>query len=317
MSERREPGFNLDELSDPVPTLEPEPTQQTPPNTPKPGRYSSSSDHHSQAPASKGRGFALLIAVFALFASAAMGFWNFTLTQKLDEQSVLIEQMNLWLESTDATLSQTSTSASQSGETLSGRLEQINARVDDRVKHFDSEIAKLWTVSYQRNKPLLEEQGKQLDSQRVQLSEVSNRLKTLTETLSKQSDSLSDVTQSTDSMLKTINQLSGQISQAQQQLKDVVDADEQVESSLTSLDQRLTQLASDVEFQLSIERDERAKLADRLQQSSQDASQTLSPRISDIEARLGSIDSSRQSVNSELLKIKQQLNSLMLEGAIR
>lgn len=310
MSERREPGFNLDELSDPVPTLEPEPPKKSISNSPEPGASPPSSPR-------KGSGVSIVLAVFALFASAAMGFWNFTLTQKLDDQSILIEQMNLWLESTDATLIQTSTTASQSGETLSSRLEQIGARVDERVKHFDSEIAKLWTVSYQRNKPLLEEQGKQLADQKAEVSDLSDGFKVLTQKLDKQDDTLTNINQTQSLLSKATDQLLEDFASTQQQLTRLVSNDNQAGESIKALEQRIAQLTSDLDFQLSIERDERAKLVDRLEQTSQSASETLMPRVSEIEARLGAIDSSRQSVNSELLKIKQQLNTLMLEGAIR
>ena len=156
MSERREPGFNLDQLAEPIPTLEPEKQKAQAPKAPS---------NTAVTPPKKSGGFGTVIAFTALLVAVGMAVWNYQLTQKMDRQSVLLEQLNLWLESTDATLTKSTTSASQSGETLSSRLEQLNGRVEDRIKHFDSEVAKLWTVAYQRNKPQLEKQGETIEAQ--------------------------------------------------------------------------------------------------------------------------------------------------------
>jgi uncharacterized protein HemX len=170
MSERREPGFNLDQLAEPVPTLEPE--KQKPQATPQSAKA-------PVTPSPKSGGLGTGVAVIALLVAVGMAVWNYQLTQKMDQQSVLLEQMNLWLESTDATLTKTTTSASQSGETLSSRLEQLNGRVEDRIKHFDSEIAKLWTVSYQRNKPQLEKQGETIEAQAKLIKSQTESIKTI------------------------------------------------------------------------------------------------------------------------------------------
>jgi predicted nucleic acid-binding Zn-ribbon protein len=103
-----------------------------------------------------------------------------------------------------------------------------------------------------------------------------------------------------------------------QQLSKLNDLVTSKDKQIAQLNDRVAQLNSDLEFQLSIERDERARLSEQLDQVKAGSnSSELDGRIATIEDRLRSIDSSRQSVNAELLNIKQQLNTLLLEGAIR
>ena len=309
MSERREPGFNLDQLAEPVPTLEPEKQKPQAPKT---------SSNTSVTPPTKVGGFGTVIAFTALLVAVGMAVWNYQLTQKMDQQSVLLEQMNLWLESTDATLTRTTTSASQSGETLSSRLEQLNGRVEDRIKHFDSEIAKLWTVSYQRNKPQLEKQGETIEAQAKQIKTQTESINTIQSGLAQVQEQAKKSNGSVDKLSKSVSEFDSSLKKRDQQLSKLNDLVASKDKQIAQLNERVAQLNSDLEFQLSIERDERARLSEQLEQIKAGSnSSKLDGRIATIEDRLRSIDSSRQSVNAELLKIKQQLNTLLLEGAIR
>ena len=308
MSERREPGFNIDQLNEPVPTLEPSAPAKTQPK-PKAPRA-------SEAPApARGNGLLVGLVVVSLAATAAIGFLNYKMQQKLDQQSSLIEQMNLWLESTDANLAKTSTTASQSGETLQSRMEQVSQRLEDRIKHFDSEIAKLWTVSYQRNKPQLEEQGKLLDAQTSKLDKLAATVEVQSKELQKQIATVGGIQTASDSAAKDAKEALNKASGVDKQLKTLSDSLAKLSKANSALQKQLTQLSSDTEFQLSIERDERAKLADRIQKGGDTL--PIERRLVTIEERLASIDSSRKTVNDELLKVKQQVNTLLLEGAIR
>jgi hypothetical protein len=308
MSERREPGFNIDQLNDPVPTLEPSAPTKTQ-SKPKALRV-------SEAPVpARGNGLLVGLVVVSLAATAAIGFLNYKMQQKLDQQSSLIEQMNLWLESTDANLAKTSTTASQSGETLQSRMEQVSQRLEDRIKHFDSEIAKLWTVSYQRNKPQLEEQGKLLDAQTSKLDKLAATVEVQSKELQKQIATVGGIQTASDTAAKDAKEALNKASGVDKQLKTLSDSLAKLSKANSALQKQLTQLSSDTEFQLSIERDERAKLADRIQKGGDTL--PIERRLVTIEERLASIDSSRKTVNDELLKVKQQVNTLLLEGAIR
>lgn len=333
MSERREPGFNLDPIQDSVPTLE----------TPV-GRPAGAAQPRAAAPAKSSSVATVLLTLLVLVslgAAAALGVWGMQLKQQMEEQQVLVEQMNLWLESTDATLTQTSTTASRSGETLMGRVEDINTRLEDRIKHFDSEIAKLWTVSFQRNKPQLEEQGKtlvtlgetvvaqdariaealaslgvlrtEIESQVTELSQLSAADQQLEQQLEQQLVEAASAGTSRDSKLSA---LETQTQALQSEL-------EAADAALATVEGRVLQVGSDMEFQFSVERDERAKLAADLNAKINQAAQPqgtsveLERRLRTIEERLKAIDASRASLNAELLKVQGQVNGLMLDRSVR
>lgn len=329
MSERREPGFNLDPIQDSVPTLE----------TPV-GRPAPSPQPRAAAPAKSSSVATVLLSLLVLIslgAAAALGVWGNQLKKQMSEQQVLIEQMNLWLESTDATLTQTSTTASRSGETLMGRVEDINTRLEDRIKHFDSEIAKLWTVSFQRNKPQLEEQGKTLVklgetvvAQDARIGEAVASLGVLRKEIQSQVTELSKLTvadqqRSKDlaASEKTINAQKSQISALETQTKALMAELEKADAALATVEGSVLQVSSDMEFQFSVERDERAKLAAELNAKISQAAQSqgtsieLEKRLRTIEERLKAIDASRAALNADLLKVQGQVNGMMLERGVR
>lgn len=329
MSERREPGFNLDPIQDSVPTLD----------TPV-GRPAAAAQPRAAAPAKSSSVATVLLTLLVLVslgAAGALGVWGMQLKQQMEEQQVLVEQMNLWLESTDATLTQTSTTASRSGETLMGRVEDINTRLEDRIKHFDSEIAKLWTVSFQRNKPQLEEQGKTLVTlgetvvaQDARIAEALASLGVLRKEIESQVSELSQLSAADKQMAQ---QLAGtetaakardtKLSALETQTTALQTELETVDAALATVEGRVLQVGSDMEFQFSVERDERTKLAADLNAKINQAAQPpgtsveLERRLRTIEERLKAIDASRASLNSELLKVQGQVNGLMLDRSVR
>lgn len=322
MSERREPGFNLDPIQDSVPTLE----------TPV-SRSSAASNAVAPIQAKSSSVATVLLSLLVLIslgAAAALGFWGTQLKQQMTEQQILIEQMNLWLESTDATLTQTSTTASRSGETLMGRVEDIGTRLDDRVKHFDSEIAKLWTIAYQRNKPQLEEQGKTLAlqaetiaAQDTQLAQALASLAVLRTEIESQVKQLATLS-AEQAEVKRQASLSDELIKGQSARTDeLVSSIDKLDASIATVEGQALQIGSDMEFQFSVERDERAKLTADLnrkleqQSQSQNVATDLERRLRTIEDRLKAIDASRTALNTELLKVQGQVNGLMLDRSSR
>lgn len=329
MSERREPGFNLDPIQDSVPTLD----------TPV-GRPAANPQPRATAAAKSGSAATVLLwllVLISLGAAAALGVWGMQLKQQVDEQQVLVEQMNLWLESTDATLTQTSTTASRSGETLMGRVEDISTRLEDRIKHFDSEIAKLWTIAYQRNKPQLEEQGKTLVklgetvvAQDAKISQTVASLAVLRSEIEKQVKELSQLSaadkqieQQLAASDKSAAAQKSQLSALETQTTGLQTELEALDAGLATVEGRVLQVSSDMDFQFSVERDERAKLAADLNAKIKQAAQPegtsveLERRLRTIEERLKAIDASRASLNAELLKVQGQVNGLMLDRTVR
>lgn len=298
MAERREPGLDLNRIGDPVPTLD------TPVN-----RAANNSPNLAPRRSGAGTGILVFFIIVLLFASAGLGYWGMQLKRDMDEQRILIEQMNLWLESTDATLTQTNTSASQSGETLMGRLERVNTRLEDRIKHFDSEIAKLWTISFQRNKPQLEAQEEQLKAQVTKLAEQEASLEVIRGEIANQLTKLAEFDVQTQS-------LTGQVTKAVTGVETQEAKLEQLQESLKNVEESSNQLGANVEFQLSVERDERAKFQSTVNAQLQKmAAQTgnqpaLERRVAELEELISGIDASRRSLTAKLLELQTQVSGL-------
>lgn len=298
MAERREPGLDLNRIGDPVPTLD------TPVN-----RATNIPPHVAPKRSGAGTGILVFLIIVLLFAAAGLGYWGMQIKRDMDEQRILIEQMNLWLESTDATLSQTNTSASQSGETLMGRLERVNTRLEERIKHFDSEIAKLWTISFQRNKPQLEAQEEQLKVHLTKLAEQEAALEVIRSEMTNQLTKLAEFDVQTQS-------LTGQVTKAVAGVETQEAKLEQLQDTIKNVADSSSQLGSNVEFQLSVERDERAKLqstvnAQLQKMAAQGGKQpALEARIAELEQLISGIDASRRSLTAKLLELQTQVSGL-------
>jgi len=95
------------------------------------------------------------------------------------------------------------------------------------------------------------------------------------------------------------------------------------DAALAATERRLLQVAGDMKFLFSVERDERTKLAadlsNKINQATivQGSSSELERRIRTIEERLKAIDASRAALNAELLKVQGQVNGLMLDRTVR
>lgn len=298
MAERREPGLDLNRIGDPVPTLD------TPVN-----RATNTSPNVAPKRSGAGTGILVFLIIVLLFAAAGLGYWGMQLKRDMEEQRILIEQMNLWLESTDATLTQTNTSASQSGETLMGRLERVNTRLEERIKHFDSEIAKLWTISFQRNKPQLEAQEEQLKVQVTKLAEQEAALEVIRAEIANQLTKLAEFDVQTQS-------LTGQVTKAVTGVETQETKLERLQDSLKNVEESSSQLGANVEFQLSVERDERAKFqssvnAQLQKMAAQGGNQpALEARVAELEELISGIDASRRSLTAKLLELQTQVSGI-------
>jgi DNA repair exonuclease SbcCD ATPase subunit len=286
MSERKEPGLNLSGLdvdtSDAVPAGRPAAAQPSP-------------------VVEKPRGGSLLLTLILLLLAAGgagLGYWTAGLKQTLDQQQAALTQAQARLAEMEQLLELTSDSASQAGQTLMGRIGQLESQANDKYAHFDSEIAKLWTVSYQRNKPQLEEQKKALEAQQAELSELKQQLA---------SDS------------KRVAALSGRVDKLaglEQQLATLDKALNSLQKALSEQASELQKVSSDAGFALSLEKDERVAadraLDGRIEQLAQRATSgsDLASRIATIEQSIQAIDGSRRQFNQSLLQLREQVAQL-------
>lgn len=281
MAERKEPGLNPDSLE----SLSAEPQQAAAPN---PGSVPSE-------PSASGRGSGLLTLILLLLAAGG-GYLGYTLIEqqtRIEELSRSLEESRSRLASLEESLAVTSDSAEQSGQTLQQRLQEMNQRAREKYAHFDSEIAKLWTVSYQRNKPQLEQQAEALKALEQQQSELGA--------------ALSGLQKKTDQIAGLQAGIEGLEAELGSQAK-------RVEARVGGLERQLDTL----ERSLKLESEGRLKvqqeLAEQLAEIEGDSSlsEELAQRIRQNEQAIKAIDGTRRQLSQDLLRIRQQLNNLQL-----
>ena len=284
MSERKEPGLDPAGLE----SIATEPVARAP------GR---AAQQAAATPATTGRGGSLLITLILLLLVAGIGYLGFAFTEqqgRFRQLELDLTQAQQRIEVLEEMLEVTSDTAAQSGQTLQQRLEDLTGRMAERVTHVDSEIAKLWTIAYQRNKPQLEAHAKQLAGLETGLAEL-------------------------DSGLKSVRQQAAQAGRALEEASEVKaavgTAQQKLEAQLKGLEQQLTTLAQG----LKAESEGRLKVQQELTQQltslqeGQGGSAELAQRIRQNEQAISAIDGTRRQVNQDLLRIRQQLNNLQLK----
>jgi chromosome segregation ATPase len=302
------------------------------------------SRHAATPAADPGRGGNLLhslVLVLLTGAASGLGYWGYGLQQDLEVSVAQQAGLAQRLAELEQLLEVTSDSASQSGQTLSGRLAQQGKIATEKYSHFDSEIAKLWTIAYQSNKPRLDTQEKQLALQAEQLKAQTEQLKGQVGQLDAQAGQwaqLSDLIKQQGGQLAAQG---GEIKSLQTTLaasgKALADVDKRL-AAVSGLEKGQASLKGDLdktvlEMKRSVATlDTQVRIAEEVQSEKvatlQGAQRTLGDKIAALEAGAGStdvtrrvrsneqaiqaIDGSRRQLNRELLQIRQQLNELQL-----
>lgn len=282
MSERKEPGLNTDGLESLV--VEHDTTAR--PQTAR----------QPEVRESRGGGSSLLVTVILLLLVAGGGVLAYQLMQQQEQLAAVQAELNRAKERVDSLeglLAVASDSAEQSGQTLQQRLQAIDGRIKERFTHYDSEVAKLWTVAYQRNKPQLEQQAEQLKQLQTKLDETEAALVEVRKQAGKGIDALAQT---------------GALKSEQAALKKALQA------RLASAEKQLDTL----EQSLKLESEGRLKVQKQLTEQlsglsgGSDLTAQLAQRIRQNEQAIKAIDGTRRQVNQDLLRIRQQLNNLQL-----
>jgi uncharacterized protein HemX len=287
MSERKEPGLDTHELE----SIVVEPGSRSSSGT-APG-----AETIAPAPAGAGRGGSLLLTVILLLLVAGVGYLGFTLSEqqgRLQQLEQKLAQARERVETLEAMLEVTSDSAAQSGQTLQQRLGELNRQMQERVRQVDSEIAKLWTIAYQRNKPQLDAQAQRLQALEGSLAELDASLKSLGQQAAQAGKALEEASAAKAVASTTRQRLDARL--------------EGVEARLTTLEQGLK---AESEGRLKVQRKLTEQLA-RLQEG-QGGSAELAQRIRQNEQAISAIDGTRRQINQELLRLRRQVNNLQLK----
>jgi chromosome segregation ATPase len=287
MSERKEPDLDLSGLEGQVEPQPPERPAQPP------------ASQKSAAP--RGSGGSILLTLILLLMVAGGGvlaYWVTGLQQTIAAQTQQLDTLNTRLGEMEQQLATTSDSASEAGQTLTSRMARLEKQAGEKYAHFDSEIAKLWTVSYQRNKPQLESLKASFEARAKELQAIDERLVSAGKQLAAVEGQVDELTQ----RVVAINQLEKEVKALTTALKDQ--------------GKRLSDLGAELNFALSLEKDERLAgdraLADRVDKLADqgDRSAAQNQRLQAIERSIEAIDGSRRQFSQRLLQLQERLDRL-------
>lgn len=305
------------------------------------------------ATASAGRGLGIFtggLLVLVLGACGGLGYWLMELQLQFQTRSAELTEARYQIGELRELLQVAESSALQSGKGLVSEVGQLSTTAQSKYTHYDSEIAKLWTVAYQQNKPRLEEHKKLLANQTDQLKAQAAKQKT-------QDGQLTDLlalveAQKTllDEQAVALQAQASQLGVAQKELKSMAAQSENVEKAVKfvtalkisqdklSSSQSNTVKATDtavatVRRELASTRTELSTQAEILNEQLAEQADVLSAlqakvakgggsaaldpavkrRIAHNEDAIRAFDGTRRQLNRELLQIRQKLNNLQLK----
>lgn len=292
---------------------------------------------------SNGNGIVInAVLILLVVGGVVLGYGLMELQKQLQQRTEQLLTTQQQLDQLKESLQVAETSASESGQSLSSQVSKLSSDAQQRVKHVDSELAKLWTVAYQRNKPQLESQQKALESQKAASEQQQKSISDLRKQLSQAESALAKMTKQFTQLsadAKRNNQLSGELANAQQSLAGLSKAIGELNSnqkrliaegdsnrkSLKQVSQGLNGSKSELSTQTAILTEQTAQNSDQLaslerqlgklkaDQKKQADAQGLGRRVERNEEALRAFDGTRRQLNNELLTLRKKLNNLQLK----
>lgn len=258
-------------------------------------------------PSSTGGGGMLqsLVSIILIVAVCTIGYFGFDMyqAQKNDETTFLKAQQQM--EQLQQLIQQAEKGAEQSGEQLKGNVSSLESSLRDKDKKLDSEIAKLWAVSYQKNKPQIEKQAKEL-------ADLKKALAALKKDKAAQEKSLNGLKATVSKQAKQIKD-TAQIKADTQKLK------QSIQAEVTKLSTLIARVETDTRATNEFMQEQQAEmlqtqreLSDRIAKMEGRSTSDLERRVKLNEQAVRAFDSTRSQLSQDLLFVKQKLNNLQL-----
>lgn len=244
-----------------------------------------------------------LLLFLILAAAAGAGYWlwqqNLQLRNELSGAKNKIENLDNQLLAADV-------SADKKGQSL-----------EDRIKDNESEVRKLWAVAYDRNRKNISDNGDAIDALNKKLALLKDNVSSQGQRVAMQGNSFNELENNYNKVVKSVADLTDKV-------KPIASDTSDLKSSLTKINDKLAKL----EQNIAAQSDSNDAQALSIDQVSQDLS-TLQKKVaklnggSDLTAMkqelskhqdaLNSNDAFRAQVNSEILRIRKQINQIMLQ----
>lgn len=282
---------------------------------PPPARPASVHGGYSQVPAKKtSLAFVYFLMLLIIAAIAGGGYWLWLENQKLRSELLGARSQ---IQDLDSQLVAADVSNTKQGET-----------VEETLANHDSEIRKLWGVSYDRNRKAISDNDQKIEQLESKLAELREVVSTQGKRVAIQADTFNEVENGYNRMLKTLAEMekgiadqAQSVQQAQAALSTQVDEQKTATKSVTGQ-------VSNLESQLATLKRSLAALEKSINSQSKTIAtlsdapaapaipNDLTSRLSNTEEAIRSIDEFRPQVLREINNLKAQVRQMSLELSI-
>ncbi|GLQ30964.1 hypothetical protein [Litoribrevibacter albus] len=248
-----------------------------------------------ESPSGSGGMFAIIVSLILAVLLAGMGYWVADQFDRVyDQFDRTNQQINL---------------LSQRVQVLEGKLDISNDSVASSeaafratLKEHDSEIRKLWGVSYDRNRKSIQDQEKEIASLKASSKSVKSQTDKISASLTKVDQKVNELTKlklsdALASIRQDIKQSSDLINALSQKINPYLPKLEEYQASITAntkqikdLNDELLRSVTDLQIQLNDD--------------------SLDKEVNKLSKLIESIDKNRTRVNAELVKLSGKVNDL-------
>ncbi|SBS37784.1 Chromosome partition protein Smc [Marinomonas spartinae] len=244
-----------------------------------------------------------LLLFLILAAAAGAGYWlwqqNLQLRNELSGAKNKIENLDNQLLAADV-------SANKKGQSL-----------EDRIKDNESEVRKLWAVAYDRNRKNISDNGDAIDALNKKFALLKDNVSSQGQRVAMQGNSFNDLENNYKKLIKSVSDVTDKVKPLSSDMSDL-------KSNLTKMSDKLAKL----EKNIAAQSDNNDAQALDIDQVSQDLSSlqkkvaklgggsdltTMKQELSKHQDAINSNDAFRAQVNSEILRIRKQINQIMLQ----
>ena len=253
-----------------------------------------------------------LVIIILIVAVCGLGYFSFDMYQAQQTGASTTQEAKQQIARLEALLKQAEQGAAESGEKLQGDVSSLASALKQKDKQLDSEIAKLWVVAHQTNKPAIAEQSKQLAALKRTLADQAKALKDQTQALQAQVKSfkaLQSTVAKQDKQIKAAKAFKGEAEQLKTELNKEIGQLSQLVARIETTTQTSVELIQEqLDEQVVQQRDN----SDRIIKLESRSNADLERRVKQNAQAVQAFDGTRRQLSQDMLSVKQKLNNLQL-----
>lgn len=202
----------------------------------------------------------------------------------------------------------TDVNANKSGTVVQAQVKLMDDRAKERNKFVDSEIDKLWGVSYRTNKPAIAENKKAVENNSVGIKQHTEQLAAQTKLIEKQQELVANQQKQVVEAVTSAKQVTAKIAQ-----QDIIIADE-LKANKSLLEKQSSQLTSASQLMADV-KTENAELKAQLAEAQQSLID-LSAKAEVVQEGLADVGVQGTTNQQAIAELKQQLQTQIADAKV-